>query len=277
MKEAPFGPPPTIDFEIVPSSDEVEFFEKNGYLVVEQITTAAELRWLARVLTAFSVDCEREMGRRLADEDVAISQNAFPELVFPELLDTTYRRNARRYAAALLGEDETDLTCWSHIIEKPARKGAATPWHQDEAYWDPDLDYRAVAAWLPLTDVSVDAGCMQFIPGSHRDGLHLHNHRQVDPTLNLLWAEGVDHASAVACPLFAGGATFHDARTLHYTAPNVTDKSRIAYPMEFQTQPVLRSRPDDRPWSAQMKSLPDAPRKMYVADGEVVPFPSPSR
>ena len=67
-------------------------------------------------------------------------------------------------------------SCWdpdcvptgNHAILKPARIGGATPWHQDEAYWDPRYAHRAVSIWLALQPATLENGCMRFIAGSHR-------------------------------------------------------------------------------------------------------------
>ena len=123
---------------------------------------------------------------------------------------------------------------------RKAPGGRAAAWHQDHAYWQPEFDYYALGVWLPMHDVSVEMGAMQFIPGSHKLGLL--RHRQDDaPTENVLQVdEPVDFSKATPCPLKAGGATFHHSETLHYTAPNTTDKPRLAFPMEFQLAPVRR-------------------------------------
>ena len=49
-----------------------------------------------------------------------------------------------------------------HVILKPAKGGAATPWHQDEAYWDPTLQYHSVSIWLPLQEATPENGSMSF-------------------------------------------------------------------------------------------------------------------
>src|SRR5207247_10748893 len=57
-----------------------------------------------------------------------------------------------------------------HAICKPAFNGAATSWHQDEAY---ALERKILSAhfWVPLQDVTRDMGCMEFIPGGPRGAL----------------------------------------------------------------------------------------------------------
>lgn len=253
-----FGSPPPSDLEVFPTEDDVDFFEENGFLVVEQITTPEELAWLTEVFLAVIDENAGtgvfEPGRQ--DDQVGppqIQQSIGPELRIPELLDTTFRRNAKRFAAALLNTPEAELTSWGHMIRKPAGSNRAAPWHQDQAYWHPELDYHALGSWLPLHEVTVERGCMQFIPGSHKTKLH--NHGFVgNPIGNLLIADDVDDSTAVACPLPAGGATFHHHLTLHYTAPNTTDLDRLAFPMEFQVMPWKRDEPVVWPWIETRKA-----------------------
>ena len=222
-----FGPPPPSTFDLTPSVDEIAAFERDGFLAVERLTTDEELAWLRRIFE-FIFDPANagrrggpvdRSGTQAGDAAGRLGQAFFPEMQFPAVLSSTYHRNAKRYAAALHGVDAERITCWGHMIRKPPG-GRAVSWHQDRAYWQPELDYHALGVWLPLHDVTPEMGAMQFIPGSHRRGALPHRHED-DPAHNLLTvAEKVDPAAAVACPLKAGGATFHHAQTLHYTAPN---------------------------------------------------------
>jgi ectoine hydroxylase-related dioxygenase (phytanoyl-CoA dioxygenase family) len=273
-----FGPPPSTDFTVTPSAAEVQFFSDHGYLVVERITTDEEIAWLRRIFE-FLFDPARPKDRsspvdrsgRLAEgEPSRLQQAFFPELEFPELLAAAHMKNARRYAAALLDVDETSLSSWAHMILKPPG-GRPALWHQDHAYWQPEFDYVALGCWLPLHDVSVDMGAMQFIPGSHRRGLLPHHHAD-DPAFNVLEVDApFDVSTAVACPLPAGGATFHHSETLHYTAPNTTREPRLAYPVEFQTDPVRRAVPDDMPWMEAYRAATGGGSKAFqVADGRMI-------
>src|SRR5436190_18008220 len=245
MDKTKIGPPPPSTFDIAPTPDEVAFFQKNGFLVVERITTDEEIDWLSQIydyifdpanagLSGGPVD---RSGIMVPERKNKLTQAFFPEMQFPEILNSTFRRNAKRYAAALLAQPEDRLTSWGHMISKYPGGGAAC-WHQDHAYWEPEFDYCALGVWLPMHDVSVEMGAMQFIPGSHKRGLLRHRHED-DPSQNVLGVdEPFDETSAVACPLKAGGATFHHSETLHHTRPNTTDTPRLAFPMEFQIKPT---------------------------------------
>ena len=178
MTELRFGPPPAVPFDVFPTEDDVVSFKENGFLVVDRITTDEELEWLAEIFRAIFDEPGTTFspGAEPGETAPLLLQSMFPELRFPELMQSTYHRNAKRFASALLGIDEADLTSWGHMLEKPPLKSRAAPWHQDEAYWEPEFNYNAIGTWLPLHEVSVERGCMQFIPGSHLGDVLPHHH-----------------------------------------------------------------------------------------------------
>jgi ectoine hydroxylase-related dioxygenase (phytanoyl-CoA dioxygenase family) len=278
MATKTFGSPPPATLEVTPSAEEVQFFAENGFLVVERLTTDEELAWLTELYEhIFAPENAGEPGAPVdrtnapgEQGEANLSQAFMPELYHPEVLQTTYFRNARRYAAALLQVDIRDLSCWGHMIRK-LPGGRDAPWHQDEAYWDPELSYHALGCWLPLHEVTEEMGAMQFIPGSHLGGVRHHTHHKGDAALHILIADDVDPSEAVVCPLPAGGATFHHMNTLHYTAPNTTDRPRLAFPVEFQLAPRPRESVPSRPWvDANRAATGRTPPTGYFADGAFV-------
>jgi ectoine hydroxylase-related dioxygenase (phytanoyl-CoA dioxygenase family) len=273
-----FGPPPAQRFDVTPTREEVEFYKENGFLVVQRLTTDEEIEWLRKIFEhVFSPEQANAAGAPVdrsgtlkPGERNLLQQSFFPEMQYPDLLKTNHHRNARRYASALLGVEEERLSCWGHMIKKPPG-GRPALWHQDHAYWQPELDYYALGVWLPMHDVSVEMGAMQFIPGSHKHGLLPHHHADA-PVHNVLEVdkEYLDASKAVACPLKAGGATFHSSETLHHTAPNTTSQDRLAFPMEFQITPVRRPTPCKMPWVDQTRAARPPGPLNYVANGKLI-------
>ena len=273
---ADFGPPPPARLDVFPTADEIAFFEANGFLAVARLTTDDEIAWLREIFEFIfdPANAERRgapvdrSGAHGAGPQSRLGQAFFPEMRFPAILQSAFHRNAKRYAAALLRVDADRLSCWGHMIRKPPG-GRAVDWHQDHAYWQPELEYHALGVWLPLHDVTVEMGAMQFLPGSHRRGLLAHRQLE-DPAENLLTvAEPVDASAAVPCPLNAGGATFHHAETLHYTAPNASERPRLAFPMEFQVKPMRRAVPEAMPWVDEHRAAVGTAPLTWVADGNV--------
>ncbi|MCW2837692.1 MAG: phytanoyl-CoA dioxygenase [Marmoricola sp.] len=168
-----------------------------------------------------------------------------PHHYAPQLLLTTAYRNAVRLAAQLLGDRVTFEGM--HAIRNPARSGAATPWHQDQAYWDPHFEHFGITVWAPLQPATLENGCMQFVPRSHHLGVQ--PHELISPDSHGLRLTAMDAVKAVvACPLPAGGATVHFCRTLHYTGPNTTTGPRRALIVDFKAPPVPLPEPRSMPW-----------------------------
>ncbi|MDP7347156.1 MAG: phytanoyl-CoA dioxygenase family protein [Phycisphaeraceae bacterium] len=146
----------------------------------------------------------------------------------------------------------TDLQIWHDQVQyKPAKTGGSTPWHQDEAYWQEDKLYQELSVWFALQKTTEKMGCMQFIAGSHRGEVRPHHPWKNDPKIIALEvdADCVDATLAVACPLHAGAATVHSARTLHYTSGNRTDEPRRALIFTVGTPPAQRDQPRNFYWN----------------------------
>jgi phytanoyl-CoA hydroxylase len=243
----------TRSADLALSDEQVRAFADNGFLSVPAITGEDELA----ELRAFYDDVFAEPGRhglRSADrspkaQGQSLVQIHSAERVFPGLLETSYFRNARRAAARLLGVGEDEVTGYNHMLLKPARHGAVTPWHQDEEGWSLGTParlfvHRALNCWMPLDPATVESGCMQFIPRSHlREDHYPHVDRGDGSYVRI--AQGFDEAEAVACPVPAGGATFHHCRTLHYSGPNTTDQTRRAMVFVFHALPVRIRQPGE--------------------------------
>ena len=231
------------------SAHQLEFFEHNGFLWLDAITTldeVAELRVTYDRL--FDSDAGREDGLRI-ELGERLPQLVEPSRYAPELKETQFVANARGIATQLLGDDlEADFG--EHMIYKPPHVGGETPWHQDQAYHDPGVLYRNVNFWLPLDDATVESGCMQFVPGSHRQRDVL-PHRRIagDPSLEALELDTSEfERDAVACPIPAGGCTMHASYTLHYAGPNRSEMPRRAYILVFRATAVQRETPIDAYW-----------------------------
>ena len=248
---------PNTTFQVDLTEAQIASYRDNGFLSIARITTDEEIEWLKEIY-------DRLFDQRAGEDkglfyDLAaprahkgrevLPQVLGPDFTFPELRGSQYYQNAIKLGTALLGIDEK-VTAGGHMIFKPAQYGAETPWHQDEAYWNPDVYLNSLSVWMPLDPATVESGCMQFIPGSHKEEVRWHRHIDNNPLIHGLMTDDVDPAEAVACPLSPGGATFHHSRTLHHTAPNTTDSHRRAYILVCSGPTKKRDKPAHRPWQA---------------------------
>jgi phytanoyl-CoA hydroxylase len=122
-------------------------------------------------------------------------------------------------------------------LYKPARHGGPVPWHQDNGYWR-CRPATLVSCWLTLDDVDAANGAMQVSVGSH---LAPAAHDGLAQSRVLIAAPTPDPATVRVVALPAGGCMFHHCQTLHYTAPNTTDRQRRAFVIHFMA-PGTRNR-----------------------------------
>jgi ectoine hydroxylase-related dioxygenase (phytanoyl-CoA dioxygenase family) len=226
------APPPAL------SAATIAGFHRDGFAVLEQVTTREDVERINHIMARLYRRYQGLARSRHAWDLGPGGTDALPQIL--EINQTialevaleatlTFRR-CRALAEVLLGRSVEYR--FDHAIYKPAFNGRATAWHQDEAY---TLDPRLVSAhfWVPMQDVTVEMGCMQFIPGSHREPLRPHHQLEHLRHAHALEVDQVDSARAVACPLRAGDMTVHFPRTLHYTGPNLTAIPRLAWSLEF--------------------------------------------
>jgi ectoine hydroxylase-related dioxygenase (phytanoyl-CoA dioxygenase family) len=214
--------------------------KEQGYLVIDRIAKDEEVLRIREICkTLFETSAGFNEGKQFdmvgTDDDATppkLPQIEHPSVLVPELAYTQFFADAYFLAKHLLGPEARFQ--FDHIIKKPALDGAATPWHQDEAFRDPAYDYNEITVWMPLQAVDQRNGCMRFIPGTHLGDVLPHRPLNDDVRVHALECyEGFDPTTCVNFILPAGGCTVHMGRTLHGAGPNQSAKPRYAYSLVF--------------------------------------------
>jgi len=218
------------------SDDQLAQYERDGFLRVERLVHGDDLDALRAAydeLLATSAD-----GRMLG--------GVTRQIMNPSALHPAFNRNAAVGAAKEIASQVLDAPVrrlFDMLIFKPPQHAHATPWHQDASYVDqpfspPGSRHRlsTLQFWVALDDADEENGCMHFVPGVHVEPLLEHEVAAGDPNedsrlLAIVGAADVlDLDAAVAAPVPAGGCTFHNERTPHFTPPNRSaDRPRRAY------------------------------------------------
>ena len=223
-------------FVMLLSVEQIRSFHLNGFLsITEPVTSDEEIAWMREVYDRmFAQKAGWDSGDQfdLAGTDEKGKQEALPQMLnpakyAPELNDGKFLPVIQDIVHQLLGPEAG--VGIAHAIFKPSGHGAATPWHQDEAYWDPAFQYKTISVWMPLQPATVENGCLWFVPASHE--WEVLPHQSIGGDIRVHGLEMVDTSvckSAVACPLPPGGITIHRNRTAHYAGPNTSDIPRRA-------------------------------------------------
>ncbi|MEU5850683.1 chlorinating enzyme [Saccharopolyspora shandongensis] len=161
------------------SADELAQFHRDGYIGPFDLYSPDEMERNLRALrpkllnTKTSIYAEEQAisgSTNLANYDRHLDVDFLAEhITRPEIVDRV---------ASILGPD---VLCWrSEFFPKyPGDEG--TDWHQADNFsnvagskhpqivWPEDADFGGtITVWTAFTEASIDMGCLQFIPGSHK-------------------------------------------------------------------------------------------------------------
>lgn len=219
------------------SPEQVAAYERDGFVSPIDVLSSDEVRSLRTALESW----EQERGAPIDFPEKSKSYLLFDwadRLVHhPKILDAV---------EDVIGPDI--LVYHSTLFLKEAHTPAFVRWHQDSTYFylEPHLH---VTAWVALSDASVQAGCMQMLPGSHRWGAFEHDD-QPGPHNMIRRGQGIsgrfDDTQGVFTPVMAGQMSLHHTDVVHASGANDSDDRRIGLAISFipaAVRPVGAVRP----------------------------------
>jgi len=213
----------------------VDAFEPDGSTSVFSTRDQARTADAALIASADQVHCffEEEAfnaeGRLVVPKERAINKigHALHDL------DPVFERFSHGPELAALASDLglVDPKVWqSQVIFKQPAIGGEVRWHQDATFFV-STPVSVTTFWFALEDAAVDNGCLWAEPGGHRGPLRerfVRDGQQL--TLEVLdrtpWP---DQRTAVPLPCEAGTLIVFHGLLPHYSAPNRSARSRLAY------------------------------------------------
>jgi non-haem Fe2+, alpha-ketoglutarate-dependent halogenase len=188
---------------------------------------------------AFGAEQARRYRRAMEDFEAAHGaltkgHNFKPHLLFTWVDEIVHHPAVLDAVEDLIGPDIRlfHLTVWPKNARDPAYVG----WHQDATYFglEPALH---VTAWVALTDASIEAGCMEVIPGSHKLGQLHHAERQQEANNLLSRGQTItvpfDRSRTAFMPVRAGQFSLHHTHLVHNSRPNQSDDRRIGLGISY--------------------------------------------
>ena len=115
------------------------------------------------------------------------------------------------------------------VFLKPAKHGAGTNWHQDNAYFQISDPLKGTALWTAVHDATLANGTIRVIPRAFKEPLEHSRDPQSDHHVRCY----PDESQAVPLELPAGGVAFFAYGTPHATGGNGTDKDRAGAAYHF--------------------------------------------
>ena len=263
---------------------------QHGYCLVPGILDAGMLGRL-RAAADLMLDTQTEEHKaRNRSQGSMFAFRDTTDSVFAELIALP----AALGALARLGFTAATYTD-GYLISKPPHSPQLF-WHYDWFAWaEPEMFAAAppqVFLMYYLTDTCRENGCLRVIPGSHTRHNPLHDVLAEPHSEALGRAERLDRVEfgrrpdEVDVPVRAGELVIGDARLLHASHPNGSERRRTVLTLWYQpdypslpervkAQMVAKTQPLAEKWSAAGKALVRALHPVY--DGPAQPHPRMQR
>ena len=214
------------------SKDEINFYNEQGYLLVEDVISENQHKEMLALVDGFFEKSKmiRENDNIFDLEDGHSSDNPRlkrikqPHQHSQFFWDIIKKSKIEEILKDLLGDNVSLKT--SKLNTKAPGGGAAVEWHQDWAFY-PHTNDNVLALGLMLNDVDIDNGPLMVIPKSHKGPVLSHFNNGVfcgaiDPD-----DSDFDMSKAVTLTGKARSMTIHHARTLHGSSPNNSNRDRL--------------------------------------------------
>lgn len=270
---------PTLNFSVITksqpqqmmrlglSTEQREQFERDGYLVIEDLLDDADLTPLLEEYSAYIDRRAHELhaGGRLSQLYAAepfarrlarISQETGE--LYPEL-DIMHLRGPATFAflhnAKLLDLAESligpEIICSPIHHLRPKLPSGLTPrgsdphvvhWHQDAGVtWEEADPYFILTLWIPLVDATPENGCLRVIPGIYKEGLLPHRTKRGLGTA--IHGDLLAHRPIVTLPMRKGSVLLLHKHTPHSSSRNTTDTVRWSIDLRYQATGTATGRP----------------------------------
>lgn len=209
------------------TTEAAQFFKDNGFLVLEDAFTQAEVD----SLNAETVRICRNEDKAIEDLPPASKEESgeevmkrtlcihFPHKISPVMFGTLAQSNIVNVLTKVVSPN---VKCMQSMLFIKASGKPGQAWHQDEDYI-PTRDRSLIGAWIALDDATIENGCLWILPGSHKHGVlwkqQWHGDRRFDcaeESTGFPYTEK-DH---VPVEVKRGSVVFFNGYTLHRSLPN---------------------------------------------------------
>ena len=219
------------------SIDQIEKFQNDGYVVIEDFLSETELDFWREALNeaiakrkGYKMPDRKEVYGKGDDNDKTYYDNVFDQLINlwqdnEKMRKIMLDERLGKMAAQLSGADGIRIWHDQALIKKPWAN--PTSWHLDTPYWS-FTDRRALSIWVALDDATYENGCLFFLPGTNHKTTFENPGIGKNMGAIFITYQDLIHNKSVSAPMKAGSCSFHNGLTVHGANANMTPGIRRA-------------------------------------------------
>ena len=222
----------------------IDFYQKNRYIKLKNVFDADTLAFYGDKISQKVV----ELNKNDKPLDVRDTYGkAFLQIMNLWLQDETikefvFSKRLARIAADLMQTDGVRMYHDQALYKEAG--GGITPWHADQYYWPLSTD-KTITAWIPLQEVPLDMGPLEFSAGSHVivEGRELAI--SDDSEVKIQQKLRVTDFKHVIEPFDLGEVSFHSGWVFHRAGANQTNDMRKVMTVIFMDKDMVLKQPEN--------------------------------
>jgi ectoine hydroxylase-related dioxygenase (phytanoyl-CoA dioxygenase family) len=226
------------------TQEQIEFYQKNRYIKLKNVFDAETLAYYGQKIT--------EKVNELNNQDKPIDARDTYGKAFLQIFNLwredenikefIMSRRLGQIAAELMQADGARIYHDQALFKEGG--GGITPWHADQYYWPLETD-KTVTAWIPLQEIPLEMGPLEFSAGSHAiiEGRELaisdDSEKMIAQKLR------VTDFKHVIEPFDLGEVSFHSGWVFHRAGANKTDQMRKVMTVIYMDKNMILKEPEN--------------------------------
>ncbi len=231
-----------LDQNYILSKEQVAFYKENRYIKLKEVLDRETLNHFNSIIS--------KKVNELNQQEVPIEERSTYGKAFLQLFnlwledegikELIFSKRIAKIAADLMQVDGVRLYHDQALFKEAG--GGITPWHADQHYWPLATD-KTITAWIPLQEVPLEMGPLEFSAGSHEilEGRELSisddSEKQIEKRLK------VTDFKHVIEPFDAGEISFHSGWVFHRAGANTTSMMRKVMTIIYMDKDMILKQP----------------------------------
>jgi ectoine hydroxylase-related dioxygenase (phytanoyl-CoA dioxygenase family) len=225
-------------------SQAIEFYQKNRFIKLKDVLDSETLAFYEQRITKKVSELNRQ-SEPLESRDTY--GKAFLQIFNlwredPAIKKLVISKRLAGIASALMQVEGVRIYHDQALFKEAG--GGITPWHADQYYWPLSSD-KTITVWIPLQEVKLEMGPLEFSAGSHQitEGRELSISDESEEKIRQkLRVTDFPH---IVEPFALGEVSFHSGWVFHRAGANQTDEVRKVMTVIYMDKDMILKEPEN--------------------------------
>lgn len=225
-------------------SQAIEFYQKNRFIKLKDVLDGKTLAFFEQRISEKVSELNRQ-------SDPLDSRDTYGKAFLqifnlwredPEIKELVFSKRLAGIASALMQVEGVRIYHDQALFKEAG--GGITPWHADQYYWPLSSD-KTITVWIPLQEVKLEMGPLEFSAGSHQitEGRELSISDESEEKIRQkLRVTDFPH---IVEPFALGEVSFHSGWVFHRAGANQTDKVRKVMTVIYMDKDMILKEPEN--------------------------------